>query len=157
MKKNDRYGKMERKVFRLLILVCTVVIILAIGIAYYMTNRSGSIGKAQSDSEYKNIPLADDNRIENGVHVRTGLKEGTGLAETVANCTGCHSAKLIIQNNLDREAWIANIRWMQATQNLWDLGKNEEIILDYLVTNYPPDNKGRREPLTKVAWYEWEP
>ncbi len=156
MKKNDRYWKMERKVFRMLILVCTLVLVLAIGVAYFMTDSSGSIKIDKSDTEYTGVPVADDNRIENGIHIRTGLKDGRGLTETVANCTGCHSAKLIIQNKLDREAWIANIRWMQASQNLWDLGKNEDIILDYLVTNYPPDNTGRREPLTITAWYELE-
>jgi hypothetical protein len=49
------------------------------------------------------------------------------------------------------------IRWMQATQNLWDLGANEGIILDYLAKHYAPQNTGRRAPLTDITWYELEP
>ncbi len=48
------------------------------------------------------------------------------------------------------------IRWMQQTQNLWDLGENEELILDYLSTYYPPEEKGRRENLKDIEWYEME-
>ncbi|MGB5820395.1 MAG: monoheme cytochrome C, partial [Saonia sp.] len=72
----------------------------------------------------------------------------------VNNCTNCHSAKLVTQNRMNRERWIATIRWMQETQNLWDLGNNEEIIVNYLVTNYPPKKKGRREILTDIDWYD---
>lgn len=95
----------------------------------------------------------DWNKIENGIHVRTGLKDAEGLMAVVNNCTNCHSAELVIQNRMDRERWIATIRWMQETQNLWNLGDNEEIIIDYLVTNYPVMNSGRRSPLTDIEWY----
>ena len=46
------------------------------------------------------------------------------------------------------------IRWMQAEQKLWDLGENEDKILDYLAKNYAPENKGRRPILTDIDWYE---
>lgn len=42
---------------------------------------------------------------------------------------------------------------MQETQNLWDLGDNEKVIIDYLVKNYPVESKGRRAPLKDVEWY----
>jgi hypothetical protein len=45
---------------------------------------------------------------------------------------------------------------MQETQNLWDLGKNQEIIVNYLVKNYPPVAKGRRMALSEIEWYELE-
>ena len=45
------------------------------------------------------------------------------------------------------------IEWMQATQGLWDLGENEPIILDYLATNYAPEEVGRRANLEEVAYY----
>ena len=48
------------------------------------------------------------------------------------------------------------IKWMQETQNLWGLGKNQEVIVNYLVTNYPPIKKGRRMGLTDIDWYELE-
>ncbi len=96
----------------------------------------------------------DWNRIENGIHVRTGLKEDEGLMTVVTHCTACHSAQLVIQNRMNKERWNATIRWMQETQNLWDLGENQEVIVDYLVRNYPPTEKGRRENLKDVDWYE---
>jgi hypothetical protein len=96
----------------------------------------------------------DEDRIENGIHVRTGLKDAKGLMVVVNNCTNCHSAKLVIQNRMNKERWNATIRWMQETQNLWDLGDNQTIIVDYLVANYPVSEKSRREPLTNIHWYE---
>jgi hypothetical protein len=84
------------------------------------------------------------------------LAEGKGVEIVRANCTPCHSAKLIVQNRATREGWLSMIRWMQQTQNLWDLGPNEEIILEYLSTHYPPEEKGRRENLKDIEWYVLE-
>jgi len=98
----------------------------------------------------------DEDLIENGIHVRTGFVDGEGLMEVVNNCTNCHSAMIVIQNRMTKERWIATIKWMQETQNLWDLGGNEEIIVNYLATNYAPTKKGRREGLTNIEWYELE-
>ena len=72
----------------------------------------------------------------------------------VNNCTNCHSAKLVIQNRMNTERWNATIKWMQETQNLWDLGGNQKIIVDYLVTNYPITEKNRRDHLANITWYE---
>ena len=96
----------------------------------------------------------DWNRIENGIHVRTGLKEDEGLMTVVTHCTPCHSAQLVTQNRMNEERWNATIRWMQETQNLWDLGENQKVIVDYLVRNYPPTEKGRRENLKDIEWYD---
>lgn len=93
-------------------------------------------------------------QIENGIHVPTGLKDGEGLMTVVANCTACHSAQLIIQNRMDEERWNATIRWMQETQNLWELGDQQEVIVNYLVENYPVNSKGRRGKLENIEWYE---
>ncbi len=49
------------------------------------------------------------------------------------------------------------IHWMQETQNLWDLGDNEALIVAYLAKNYPPGKKGRRARLTNIEWYDLEP
>ena len=102
------------------------------------------------------VQEVDEDRIENGIHVRTGLVAADGYMEVVNNCTVCHSAKLVIQNRMNAERWAATIDWMQQTQNLWDLGKNEDIIINYLVTNYPPQKIGRRAPLSNIEWYELE-
>jgi hypothetical protein len=55
---------------------------------------------------------------------------------------------------MSREGWKATIVWMQETQNLWDLGANEELILNYLSKNYAPTDKGRRQNLEITEWYE---
>lgn len=109
------------------------------------------------DLEYEIVALEEDeDKIENGIHVRTGFVDDKGLMETVNNCTNCHSSKLVIQNRMSKERWIATIRWMQETQNLWDLGGNEEIIVNYLAKNYAPTKKGRRGNLTNINWYQLE-
>lgn len=84
-----------------------------------------------------------------------GLVEGEGLQLVLANCTNCHSAKLVTQNRFTREGWIQVIRWMQETQGFWDLGPNEDPIVDYLSTHFAPEAKGRRKPL-EVEWYSLE-
>jgi hypothetical protein len=98
----------------------------------------------------------DENIIENGIHLRTGFVYAEGLMTVINNCTNCHSAKLVIQNRMSKEHWNETIRWMQETQKLWDLGLNQEIIVNYLVTNYPVEDTGRRENLTNILWYDLE-
>jgi len=82
------------------------------------------------------------------------LAPDDALPIVVGNCTNCHSAKLIAQNRATREGWQDLIRWMQKTQKLWDLGENEDIILDYLAEHYAPENIGRRKNLENIEWYE---
>ena len=55
---------------------------------------------------------------------------------------------------MSKERWLATIRWMQETQNLWDLGENETAIVNYLAKNYAPNKVGRRQNLTNIDWYE---
>lgn len=102
----------------------------------------------------KEIPIVDVVEFENGIHLETGFKEGEGLEAVIVSCTPCHSAKLVTQNRATKDGWIGIIKWMQATQNLWDLGENEAVIVDYLAKHYAPDEKGRREPLKDIEWYE---
>ena len=84
----------------------------------------------------------------------TGLVIDNGLDMVRAHCTGCHSTKLVTQYGASREGWLDKIRWMQRTQNLWDLGEAEPVILDYLAKHYPTADKfDRREPLKDVEWY----
>ena len=93
--------------------------------------------------------------VENGIHLRTGLIDAEGMNLVINNCTACHSAKIITQNRMTAERWNATIKWMQETQNLWDLGKDQEAIVNYLVTNYPPStSNGRRKQLSGIEWYD---
>lgn len=82
------------------------------------------------------------------VDVATGLAIGPGWQLVRANCGGCHSYKLITAQQGDRQRWLATIRWMQDTQNLWQFdAETEDGILTYLAENYPPQPKRRRAPI----------
>jgi hypothetical protein len=132
----------------------TLFVITGGGIMYYMYHPDGLDFNSKSDAIVAVPIVEDEDRIENGIHMKTGLVEAEGLMIVVNNCTNCHSAKLVTQNRMNTERWNATIKWMQETQNLWDLGGNQEIIVNYLVTNYPPIAKGRRMILTNLEWYE---
>ncbi len=77
----------------------------------------------------------------------TGLVIAPGYEQVKAQCTACHSGRLVAQNRADRDGWLQMIRWMQDTQNLWPLGEAEPVILNYLAENYGPLPRGRRAPL----------
>jgi hypothetical protein len=97
----------------------------------------------------------DFDKVENGIHLQTGLIYAPGFDQVRAQCTVCHSAKLVTQNRATKEGWAQMIEWMQQTQGLRDLGPDEDRILDYLAANYAPEEKGRRENLNikEVEWY----
>ena len=160
MKEKHTKFKADIASLRSIIMVFTISIILLLGLAAVIFMNPDLISGRPSETEMVGPAIDGDsdgedewNKIENGIHVRTGLKDAEGLMAVVNNCTNCHSADLVIQNRMNRERWIETIRWMQETQNLWNLGENEEIILDYLVTNYPVIDMGRRAPLTDIEWY----
>ncbi len=92
-------------------------------------------------------------KVQGNIHVASGLVVAEGFEIVVANCVACHSGKLIAQNKATRQGWKNLIRWMQKTQKLWDLGENEEYILDYLEKNYAPKPGGRRAPLKNIQWH----
>ena len=87
----------------------------------------------------------------------TGLIVDKDLFMVKAQCTSCHSSKLIIANHFTRDGWKQKIRWMQANHNLWDLGETEKQVLDYLEKYYAPTQTvARREPLKDIKWYKLE-
>ncbi|MEM8815106.1 MAG: hypothetical protein AAGE85_04725 [Pseudomonadota bacterium] len=89
---------------------------------------------------------ADDRHAE--IDPRTGLIVAPGWQDVRAHCGGCHSHALVTQQRADRETWLGMIRWMQATQNLWQFQPaTERAILDYLSKNYPARRNLRRPPL----------
>lgn len=87
----------------------------------------------------------------------TGLIIAPGYAMVKANCTACHAGKLVAQMRGTRETWVALIRWMQATQNLWQFPPTiETTILDYLEEHYAPRATGlRRPPLDPSLLPDW--
>lgn len=136
-----------RRNFIGLVVILTFVVIL-FSVSYLEESFSKKNGPVEVDKKSQN------DQIKDGIHIPTGLKEGEGLMTVVAHCTACHSAQLITQNRMNKERWNATIRWMQETQNLWELGENQEVIVNYLVENYPVSVKGRRENLQNIEWYE---
>ncbi|WP_235297053.1 hypothetical protein [Portibacter marinus] len=101
---------------------------------------------------------AEFNKVEDGIHLRTGLHDDPNLQLVIGACTPCHSADLITQNRATREGWEGMIRWMQETQGLGDLGQGEPVILDYLAQYYSPEETGRRKNLViaEEDWYQLE-
>ena len=85
-----------------------------------------------------------------------GLIDDTGVRLVLQHCNACHSTQLITQNRMTKAGWKSTIRWMQATQNLWDLGEDEALILTYLSKNYAPSTIGRRQILEVEQWYALE-
>ena len=156
MEEHWKFKQQVKAIRSLMLLLFLLMGVTAAGVLLLLSDPDVLLRKPdQPESTYLDIPEEDDyDKIENGIHIRTGLVEAEGLMEVVNNCTNCHSALLVTQNRMNEERWIATIRWMQETQNLWDLGKNEEIIVNYLVTNYPPAKKGRRANLQNIEWYE---
>ncbi|MBG48153.1 MAG: monoheme cytochrome C [Pseudozobellia sp.] len=159
MKEDTNKSKLKKefeKVYRLAILTIVIVAIFGLIMGYLIINpQFFDFKKNDSTTELPEIAIEEDfDKIENGIHVSTGFVDAPGMKETIQNCTNCHSSKLVLQNRMTAERWKATIRWMQETQNLWDLGANEDIIIDYLTTNYPPKEKGRRAALTDIDWYE---
>jgi len=130
-----------------IVLLSAVLLILVFSPTYFFSTNENT------NEEDITFIKSDDDSIVNGIHVQSGLIDAPGLMTVVNNCTNCHSAQLLTQNRMDSAGWESTIDWMQETQNLWDLGTNEEIIVNYLVTNYPISKKGRRQNLENIEWY----
>jgi len=155
MSKHQDFRKGVKKVYHLMMLLFSLFIIAGSVLFYYMVNPN-FLTFTDDTENYIAVEEIDEDLIENGVHVRTGFVDAEGLMTVINNCTNCHSSKLVTQNRMSKERWNATIKWMQETQGLWELGGNQEIIVNYLVTNYPVVDKGRRENLTNIEWYDLE-
>lgn len=148
------YRKRARRLYRTLIVISVMVLITAIA-AFYLYEEDKN--ESKGNPEYSDPTGAKEvGQLEKSIDSVSGFIQAPGLRETIVNCTSCHSAQLVTQNRMTKEGWLSTIRWMQKTQNLWDLGENEPIILEYLATNYAPVEKGRRENLKVEEWYVLE-
>jgi len=148
-RRNKKHSAAQGKRWRLVGFGFAIILLVVFLATYFFLIDSNE----KPQQILKDQPVSS-NEIVNGIHLRTGLIDSEGLMTVVANCTACHSAQLIIQNRMNRERWDATIRWMQETQNLWDLGDNQEVIVNYLIKNYPVTSKGRRGSLQNIEWYE---
>lgn len=85
---------------------------------------------------------------EANIDRQTGLIKNPGWLHVRAHCGGCHSHALVTSQRADRQTWLDMIRWMQATQNLWQLAPDvESEMLDYLAQTYAPVPNRRRAPI----------
>lgn len=82
----------------------------------------------------------------------SGLVVAPGWELVRANCSACHSTRLVVQNHKTEEGWVHTIRWMQEKHGLWDLGASEETIVNYLASHYGTQTQAagfRRRPLNQ--------
>ncbi len=148
-------------VFVLMLIGCLGYLFLQDDIHSYTSRKKWTkeeLTKINNKAEQRQAIAASESnydKVEDGIHVRTGFKYDANVYTVIKACTSCHSAKLVTQNRATRPGWESMIRWMQATQGLPDLGKSEPIILDYLAKYYAPTETGRRAnlDLSEVKWY----
>lgn len=150
----DKFIRLIKWVTRSVSAVLVILLIMTVGILYFQYFYAPSILTKVEKNEL--MSAIDSTDVKEGVHVPSGLKADTHLALVIANCTPCHSSKLITQNRATAEGWRNLITWMQNTQNLWDLGEDRDRIVDYLAKNYAPVDQGRRKPLEIKEWYVLE-
>ncbi|NNE27646.1 MAG: hypothetical protein HKN09_12450 [Saprospiraceae bacterium] len=142
----------------LLITAVSVILISIIIFFFYIAFKDDiEFHEARAAQNKQAIVLEEDDfdKVENGIHVATGLAYDDNFQVVRSACVTCHSAQLIIQNRATKEGWLEIIRWMQATQGLADLGDKEPQILDYLAKHYAPKETGRRPNLdmASIEWY----
>lgn len=140
------------QLFNLIIGLTLLVAFLFVGVLFLDANPDW-VASLDSTSGEETSGVINKLEIVEGVHEPTGLLDGPGLDMVIRNCTGCHSAKLVTQNKATANGWRGTIQWMQETQGLWDLGENEEVIVNYLTTYYAPEEEGRRKNLQEPEWY----
>lgn len=81
--------------------------------------------------------------------VQADLKPGEGRELVQGHCSACHAVSLVTSQRGDRAYWLDLIRWMQQTQNLWEIpAQDEKRILDYLSRHYAESEWGRRPNLS---------
>lgn len=152
---NNPFINKVKQIYKYLYVLFGLLIVGSVALIYIYNNPSfSSFFKEEPKENY--VETTNLGEVKNGIHLATGFKNDEGLQLVITNCTTCHSAKLVTQNRATKEGWISIIRWMQETQNLWDLGKNEATIVNYLAKHYAPEQKARREALKDIEWYDLE-
>lgn len=151
MPSQDPIKPLQLVISALMALIWVVVSLLIISLIVLKNPQLSQWDKQEPQTPRTNS--SESAEIVNGIHTPTGLIADESLPLIIQNCTNCHSAKMITQNRATREGWLSMIRWMQSTQNLWDLGENESAIIDYLAKNYAPEKEGRRKNLANIEWY----
>lgn len=133
----------------------TLIVVLGLGLILSSFRQGTSV---ESKAQVKTFAYTANATVRTDttkMDPETGLIVDENLYMVKAQCTGCHSTKLISANHFTRDGWKQKIRWMQANHNLWELGETEKQVLDYLEKNYAPVQVvSRRAPLKDIKWYD---
>lgn len=77
---------------------------------------------AAQDEEWDNLPPGEHREL------------------VFALCSGCHSAKLVAQQGLNRQRWESLLDWMVEDQGMAELdAETETLVLDYLESELGED------------------
>ncbi|MCP4438427.1 MAG: monoheme cytochrome C [Aureispira sp.] len=157
MKNQPTYKEWRRRFDRLFIGLTVIFILLFLYGGGFLSQIQFGSPKTTEKTTVEHTAEDELNKIENGIHLRSGLIVDEGYKLIIQNCGNCHSLKLVTQNSASKEGWIETIEWMQETQKLGDLGENRDAIVNYLAKNYGIKKSGRRSNLKNIDWYELPP
>ncbi|MFT7652407.1 MAG: mono/diheme cytochrome c family protein [Candidatus Azotimanducaceae bacterium] len=90
-------------------------------------------------------------------HTGFAQSQDDGLAKALVqgHCSGCHSLQLVSAQRGDEQFWTNIIRWMQDTQNLWEIPTDQEqMIVAYLSSTYGEESASRRPNLSATLQAE---
>ncbi len=157
-KNTNEIDAVVKKVNRQMSVLSWVMVFMVIGVLVIIFGQP-LISSNGSLQETMTVAADEDDdfyEIVDGKEVSSGLIVGENWELVKTHCTSCHSAQLITQNKATKEGWDHTIKWMQESQNLWDLGDDHEGVVEYLATYYGPGDSGRRSQLVVNEWYEIE-
>src|SRR5271169_6981909 len=78
-----------------------------------------------------------------------GLPAGAMQAKATTSCLECHEARIILQQRLSKAAWTKEVDKMVKWGAVVDAGDRDGLI-DYLSTNFSPDQPPYEAPRTSV-------
>jgi len=141
---------------RNLIVLISLMALIALLIAVTADEHRALPHLASKSTKVNTSPLMSE--IIDGIRLPTRLIASQNFELVVSNGTSCCSPKLITRNHQIVKGWKSIIEWMREKQNLWNLGKDESKIIEYLAKNYAPKNEGRRRnlDLKNDDWYVLE-
>ncbi|MGB4973037.1 MAG: hypothetical protein WBO32_10295, partial [Cyclobacteriaceae bacterium] len=90
MAREDDFVKIVKRAVQLVLLAFVMVIFSASLLLYYKVDPDFSVFRSAPEIVVNTDTVDDFDKIENGIHVRTGLVDAEGLMTVVNNCTYCH-------------------------------------------------------------------
>src|SRR5271169_6855991 len=81
--------------------------------------------------------------------VTEDLPPGAMQAKATTACLECHEARIILQQRLSKGAWTKEVDKMMKWGAVVD-GSDHDALVDYLSTNFSPDQPAYEPPRTAV-------